>query len=129
MLQTDFGSAGSIAFESQPGTFDTVDGELVGSMGALSVRCSPGASPTLTLGSGANDDAGVRRMASGSAMIPYRLFTNTARDDEIIIGRQLSLGPATDAAITVPIYARASNPNSVAQAGSYSDVVQITLSW
>jgi spore coat protein U-like protein len=128
-LQSALGSVGDIKFGSQPGTFQTVDGELVGSVGALSIRCSPDASPTLTVGSGANDNAGVRRMISGSATIPYRLYTNASRDNEITIGRQMSLGPATTAPIVVPIYARATNPGGIARAGRYTDTVQITLAW
>lgn len=128
-MQTDLGNAGRIEFADQPGTFASVDGELVGSLGALSVRCSPGASPVLTIGSGAHDQAGVRRMVSGSSAVPYRLYTNAARNDEIGIGRSLSFGPASAAAIVVPIYARATNSGGILPAGTYADTVQITLSW
>lgn len=128
-LQSSLGSVGNVDFGSQPGTFQAVDGELVGAVGALSIRCSPDASPTLTVGSGSNDNAGVRRMISGSATIPYRLYTNTSRDNEITIGRQISLGQATTAPIVVPIYARATNPGGIARAGRYTDTVQITLAW
>lgn len=128
-LQTDLGSAGDIRFADQPGTFASVDGELVGALGALAVRCSPGASPSLTIGAGANDEAGVRRMVSGSAAVPYRLYANAARNDEIGVGRNLALGAASTAAIVVPIYARATNSAGILPAGRYADTVQITLSW
>lgn len=128
-LQSTLGTVGDVNFGTHPGTFQTVDGELVGNVGALSIRCSPDASPTLTIGSGSNDNAGVRRMISGSATIPYRLYTNASRDNEITIGRQMSLGPATTAPIVVPIYARATNPGGIARAGRYTDTVQITLAW
>ncbi len=128
-FQSDLGRVGDIVFENQPGTFDTADSELVGTLGALSIRCSPGASPTLTVGPGSNDDAGVRRMASGGAVIPYRLYTNAARQDEITIGRQIALGEASASPIVVPIYARATNPGGIARAGRYTDTVQITLAW
>jgi spore coat protein U-like protein len=128
-VQSNFGSAGEIAFTDQPGTFTTVDGELVGSLGALAVRCSPGVTPSLTIGAGANDQAGVRRMISGSAAVPYRLYTNAARNDEIGIGRSLALGTAGSSAIVVPIYARATNNSGILPAGQYVDTVQVTLSW
>ncbi len=128
-LQTDMGRAGDIHFADQPGTFSSVDGELVGALGALAVRCSPGATPALTIGAGANDQAGVRRMVSGGNAVPYRLYTNAARNDEIGIGRSLALGAASSAAIVVPIYARATNSGGILPAGSYADTVQITLSW
>jgi len=128
-LQTDLGRTGDIHFADQPGTFSSVDGELVGALGALAVRCSPGATPALTIGAGANDQAGVRQMVSGSSAVPYRLYTNAARNDEIGIGRSLTLGAASSAAIVVPIYARATNSGGILPAGSYADTVQITLSW
>lgn len=129
MFQSALGTVGDIQFADQPGTFSSVDGELVGSLGALSVRCSPGTSPSLTIGSGANDSGGVRRMSSAGNIIPYRLYTNSARDDEIGIGRELALGTATSAAIIVPIYARAINNDGILPAGRYADTVQVTLSW
>lgn len=128
-LQTDLGRTGDIHFTDQPGTFSAVDGELVGALGALAVRCSPGATPALTIGAGANDQAGVRQMVSGGSAVPYRLYTNAARNDEIGIGRSLALGAAGSAAIVVPIYARATNSGGILPAGSYADTVQITLSW
>jgi spore coat protein U-like protein len=127
--QSDLGRVGDILFDDQPGTFETTDSELVGTLGALSIRCSPGASPTLTVGPGSNDNAGVRRMASGGAVIPYRLYTNAARQDEITIGRQIALGEASASPIVVPIYARATNPGGIARAGRYTDTVQVTLAW
>lgn len=128
-VSSTLNNVGTIQFGSQPGTFQSVDGELVGSAGALSIRCSPNATPTLTIGAGANDNAGVRRLTSGSSVIPYRLYTNTGRDNEITIGRQIALGSATSAPIVVPIYARATNPGGIAQAGRYADTVQVTLAW
>lgn len=128
-LQADLGNTGDIAFADQPGTFTSIDGELVGALGALAVRCSPGATPALTIGAGANDEAGVRRMISGTAAVPYRLYTNAARNDEIGIGRSLTMGTADTSAIVVPIYARATNGAGILPAGQYTDTVQITLSW
>ena len=125
----DLGQTGKIQFPDQPGQFDDVDGELVGSLGALSIRCSPGAAPSLTIGSGAHDAGGVRRMASNGSTVSYRLFTNASRSDEITIGRQLALPTATAAAITVPIYARTSTGGQLLAPGKYTDTVQVTLSW
>lgn len=127
-VQADVGSAGKILFADQPGTFSSVDGQLIGSMGNLSVRCSPGAVPSLTVGSGAHDQAGSRYLASGVTSVAYRLFTDSARTDEITIGKQIALGTATSTAITVPIYARATN-SAILPAGKYTDTVQILLSW
>lgn len=128
-VQSNVGSTGKILFADQPGTFTSVDGQLVGSVGALSVQCSPGASPTLTVGSGANDSNGSRYLASGASTVAYRLFTDSGRTNEIAIGQQLALGTATSSAISVPIYARAVNNGTMLPAGKYTDTVQVTLSW
>jgi len=128
-VQPNLGSTGKILFADQPGTFTSVDGQLVGSMGALSVKCSPGASPTLTIGSGVNDSNGSHYLASGASTVAYHLFTDSARTNEIGIGQQLALGTATASAISVPIYARAVNNGTLLAAGKYTDTVQVTLSW
>lgn len=128
-LQSNAGSLGTINFPDQPGIFDNVDGQLVGSLGTLQVQCSPGVSPQLTVGSGANDAAGKRNLASSGNLLSYRLFSDAQRQNELAIGSQLSFGTATAAAISVPIYARVSSNGAVIAAGRYTDTVQVTLSW
>jgi spore coat protein U-like protein len=128
-VQSNLGSLGSIRFPDQPGIFGNVDGQLVGTLGALQVQCSPNATPVLTVGAGANEAAGARHMASNGTTVAYRLFSDAGRTTEITIGQQLQLGTATTAAITVPIYARVNSGGLVLPAGAYTDTVQVTLSW
>lgn len=128
-VQADAGLFGSIVFPTQPGIFGDVDGQVVGSLGAIQVLCSPGLEPVLTVGSGANDSAGRRRLTSTDAALPYRLFTDAGRTAEITIGQQIPLGTATTSTISVPIYARVNSGGAVLPAGSYTDTVQVTLSW
>lgn len=128
-LQANAGSVGTIQFPDQPGIFASADGQLVGSLGTLQVLCSPGVTPALTVGSGANDAAGKRYLASGGNSVAYKLFTDSGRTNEITIGQQLSLGTATTSAINVPIFARVSSGGAVLAAGSYADTVQVVLSW
>lgn len=125
----DLGQTGRIRFPDQTAQFDDVDGEFVGSLGALSIRCSPGATPSLTIGSGANDTGGVRHMAANGFTVAYRLFANAQRTDEIAIGRRLPLGTATAAAVNIPIYARTSSGGQLLAPGRYTDTIQITLTW
>lgn len=130
-LQANAGSLGAIRFPDQPGIFGNVDGELVGTgqSGSLSVLCSPGASPVLTVGAGQNDAAGRHRLAANGNMVSYRLFTDSARTAEVAIGQQIALPVATSVATVVPIYARVTSNGAVLPAGAYSDTVQVTLSW
>lgn len=127
--EANVGLIGTIQFPDQPGIFGDVDGELVGSLGTLQVQCSPDATPLLTIGAGANDADGKRYMAASTNTVPYRLFSDLARTNEITIGDQLSLGTASSTAITVPIYARVNSGGQVLAAGSYADTVQVVLSW
>jgi spore coat protein U-like protein len=125
----NLGSLGAIQFPDQPGIFGNVDGQLVGSLGTLQVQCSPSVSPVLTIGSGANDAAGKRQMASNANTVAYRLFSDSARTNEIGIGQQLSLGTMSTAAVSVPIYARVTSAGQILAAGNYTDTVQVTLTW
>lgn len=128
-VSSSFGNGGKILFADQPGLFADVDGQLVGSLGNLSVKCSPGVSPTLTVGSGANDQSGNRRLKSGSNTVAYHLYSDSARLTEISVGTALPLGTLSTAAVGVPIYARVNSGGNLLPAGTYTDTVQVTLSW
>ena len=128
-VQTNIGGMGDINFADQPGIFGNVDGQLVGSLGALQIQCSPGVTPQLTIGSGGNDSAGKRRMAANGNMLEYRLFSDTQRLSELVIGSRIALGTATTTPFTVPIYARVTSGGAVIAAGRYTDSVQVTLTW
>ncbi len=128
---TSLGQVGAITFADQPGLFGNTDASLVatGGGGAISVLCSPGLSPTLTIGSGAHDSGGLHHLAAGSNQVAYHLFTDSGRSNEISIGQALSLGTTTTTAINVPIYARTNSGGVVMPSGAYTDTVQVTLAW
>lgn len=128
-VQSNVGSLGTIQFPDQPGIFGNVDGQLVGSLGTLQVQCSPNATPVLTIGSGAHDAGGKRYMAANTNSVTYRLYSDSARTNEIAIGGQLNLGTASLTPISVPIYARVNSGGQVLAAGSYTDTVQVVLTW
>lgn len=130
-IAASLGQVGSIAFADQPGLFGNTDASMVATGGGsgLSILCSPGSSPTLTIGSGANDASGTHYMASGSNKIAYHLYSDNGRTSEIGIGQAISLGTATSTAFNVPIYGRVSSNGAVVAAGSYTDTVQVTLAW
>jgi spore coat protein U-like protein len=125
------GQIGAITFANQPGIFGNVDASMVatGGGGDLSILCSPGLTPTLTVGAGANDSNSLRHLASGSDQVAYRLYSDSGRTTEIAIGGQLSLGTATTTAFNVPIYARVNSGGAVLPGGTYTDTVQVTLAW
>jgi spore coat protein U-like protein len=128
-VQANLGTVGTIQFPDQPGIFGDVDGQLGGSLNTIQVLCSPGVAPTLTIGAGQNDAAGKHRLAMSGSAVPYRLFSDAARQNEITIGTQLALGTATATPISVPIFARVNSGGAVLAAGRYTDTVQVTLAW
>lgn len=125
------GRIGAIAFADQSGVFSNADATMVaqGTTNAVTVLCTPGLAPQITVGAGANDAGNVRRLAYLGNNVVYRLYSDAARQDEITIGKQISLGTAGTTALTLPIYARASSNGLALPAGTYTDTVQVTLSW
>ena len=125
------GRIGTIAFADQSGVFSNADATMVaqGSTNAVTVLCTPGLAPKVTVGAGANDAGNVRQLAYLGQTVAYRLYTDASRQDEITIGRQISLGTAATPALTLPIFARASSNGLALPAGTYTDTVQVTLSW
>jgi spore coat protein U-like protein len=130
-IAANLGQVGSIAFADQPGLFGNTDASMVATGGGagLSVLCSPGSTPTFTVGAGNNDASGVHYMASGTNKLAYHLFSDSGRTNEIGIGQSISLGTATSTAFNVPIYGRVSSNGAVIAAGSYTDTVQVTVAW
>ncbi|NJC34261.1 spore coat protein U-like protein [Sphingomonas jejuensis] len=127
-VQTNAGVLGSIAFPDQAGIFGDVDGELVGPQGALSVLCSPGLSPVLTIGAGQQDGSTRRNLRANGRDVAYRLFSDAQRTSEIAIGGVINLAPSASAT-SVPIFARVNSGGQVLPAGTYTDTVTVTLSW
>jgi spore coat protein U-like protein len=130
-IAANLGQVGTIAFADQPGLFGNTDASMVATGGGsgLSVLCSPGSTPTLTVGTGANDASGTHYLASGANKIAYHLYSDSGRTNEIGIGQAISLGTATSTAFNVPIYGRVSSNGQVVAAGAYTDTVQVTLAW
>lgn len=114
----------------------TIDGSVTGAdgSGAVTVTCSTGLSPTLTLDGGLYGDGTVRSVSSdsGTTRVPYRLYSDSARTNEIDVGDTISLA-ATGTAQNIPIYGRIlpsdQGANTSPAAGTYVDTVIATLAW
>jgi spore coat protein U-like protein len=125
------GQVGAIAFADQPGVFGDVSATMVatGGGGGLSILCSPGLTPSLTVGAGAHDSGSLHHLAFGSNEVAYHLYSDSARTNELTIGQQISLGTATTTAFSLPIFAKTNSGGLALPAGAYVDTVQVTLSW
>lgn len=120
----DFGTTGSLF---------TVNGEvLAGGGGALSILCSSGISPVVTIGAGAHDGesvGGTRALADISGnFVPYDLYTDSGRTQVLAINGEIALEGGTGAARTVNIYGKAVGKADL-PAGTYSDTVAVELTF
>lgn len=130
-MAANLGQIGSIAFADQSGIFGDTSASLIATGGgnAISVLCSPGLTPSLTIGTGAHDGGGLHHIASGSNELPYHLYSDSGASNEITINQQISLGTATTTAFSIPLYAHVNSGGVVVAAGSYTDTIQVTLNW
>lgn len=113
-----------------------IDAEVTGTGGnGIAVTCSQGTAATLTIGSGGNDATNVRHLTNGAGtptLLPYRLYSNSARTTEIAIGGTISVPASTGVAQLFPIYGRivaSEQPTQYPPAGSYTDTIAATLTW
>lgn len=122
---------GRIDFGEAPAQFTRVDGIVAGAAGGISVRCSPGTVPVLTVGPGLNDGrgpgAGIRAMklGTGETYISYDLFSDVGRAAAIPIGGRITLD-SSGGDQHVQIYARAYGNNGVVS-GRYTDQIIVSI--
>lgn len=124
---------GSINFGTYADLANIIDGSVLGSDGSSSVTvtCTSGLSPTLTLDGGLNGSSTLRNMTSGTTLIPYRLYSDSSRSTEIAVNGSVSL-TADGTEQDVPIYGRIlpSDQSTTSPAsGTYVDTVTATLAW
>lgn len=103
------------------GAYDPLGTTPVDANATISVACTKGMSPTLSLSAG-------RTMTNGTDNLTYTLWSNsgytTAWTDGVSVGT--SANPAT--AMTVPVYGRLATGQNVS-AGSYAGTLNATVNW
>ena len=126
---------GSISFGTYADLLNIVDGAAVGSDGssAMTVTCTSGLSPSLTLDGGLYGNGSLRNMSSdsGATLIPYRLYSDSARSAELAVNGSISL-TADGTTQSVPLYGRilpADQSTTAPASGTYVDTVTATLAW
>ncbi|MCF5722378.1 spore coat U domain-containing protein [Pseudomonas syringae] len=126
-------SFGDLTFGTANSLFTESSGQVLGGGGgALSILCSAGTSPTLTVAAGANDGqstGGTRALFDGVAnYVPYDLYTDTGYSNLIAIGGVIPLAASTGVAQAVNIYGRAVGKAGL-PAGTYTDTINVTLTF
>lgn len=99
----------------------------------VQLQCSSGANLSILVGNGQNLSGGVRRLASAGNYVQYRLFTqaNGAGTEYVAGANALDLSasvPGGGGTFSLPIRGLIA-PQANLVAGSYSDVVSITLTF
>lgn len=133
---TDEFDLGALDFGTTTTLFDQAEGQVGGNDGTISVVCSPGTSPTLTVTGGANDAAssgeGNHAMVSegGDQYIPYSLYTDAARSQQVATDAAVSFDgePDGENAQTLQFYGRAYGQPGLT-AGTYTDTLQVSLTF
>jgi len=96
----------------------------------IHVTCTLGTSYTISLGNGENGASQTtRKMAKGSSMISYGLYSDPSRS--VVLGSEVGStlpGTGTGFADTVTVYGRVP-PQLTPEAGSYQDTVVVSVTY
>jgi spore coat protein U-like protein len=111
------------------GTYTSTDSNPAEGQGSFNYICTNGTDITVTLGSGQNEQGGNRRMAraGGGGTLTYALYKNSNHTDPWGVGTDGIEVDSTSAEQTfVDVYGLI-EAGQASPAGTYNDVVQITL--
>ncbi|WP_077048121.1 spore coat U domain-containing protein [Pseudomonas sp. KK4] len=124
---------GALNFGTANSLFTTASGQVLGGGGgALSILCSNGTTPTVTVRAGTNDGkspGGTRALYDGVAnYVPYDLYTDAGHSQLLAINGVINLAPSTGVAQTVNIYGQAVGKAGL-PAGTYTDTIAVELTF
>lgn len=124
---------GSITFGSYPSLANNIDAQSVGAAAGSSfgIECANATNYSVALNSGLNSTGTQRRMASGGNYVLYNLYQDAARSTPWGNGTNggTSLaGVGNGANQDMVVYGRVPNQTTPAT-GTYSDTVQVTITW
>lgn len=121
----DFGSINTINSQN-------IDAQSTGSgNGSIVMECSNGTSFTITLDNGQHFSGGTRAMANttnASILLNYTLYQNTARTVPWTTSSPLT-GTSAGTATTYDVYGRIPGGQTGITSGTYTDTVQVVISW
>ncbi|MGF6391986.1 Csu type fimbrial protein [Pseudomonas plecoglossicida] len=115
------------------GTQSALSTGLLGtSLGGSTVtfQCTPGVSLSMSLDGGQNSASGTRylKRSGGTQVLAYQLYRDAAYTQTLGIGQSVVVSYSDPTAIKLPVYGRTQLTGSV-PAGTYTDVVQVTVTW
>ncbi|KAF1032198.1 MAG: hypothetical protein GAK37_00548 [Pseudomonas sp.] len=124
---------GSLNFGTTTSLFTQTGTQLVASGGgAVSVQCSNGTTPTVTIQGGLHDGkstGGSRALFDGVAnYVPYDLYTDSGYQNLLAANGVINLAASTGAAQTFNLYGKAVGKAGL-PAGTYTDTIAVQLSF
>lgn len=126
---------GNLDFGTHPNLTSIIDGSVGNTSGTntVTITCSTGLSPTLSLNGGLHGSGNTRNVSSndGTVLIPYRLYSDSTRTNTINVNTPITLTPIGTPQ-NIPIYGRViptDQTNTAPAAGTYVDTVVATLAW
>lgn len=95
----------------------------------VTLQCTPGVTLTMKVGGGQNNNGSRNLKRSTSAdLVVYQLFSDAGFSQTLGIDQTVNVSYSDPTTIKLPVYARAQLTGAL-PAGSYSDVLQVTLTW
>jgi spore coat protein U-like protein len=85
---------------------------------------------SMSLDGGQNSASGTRNLkrTSGTQMLAYQLYRDAAYSQALGIGQSVAVSYSDPTAIKLPVYGRV-QLTGTQPAGTYTDVVQVTVTW
>lgn len=101
---------------------------LGGSM--VTFQCTPGVAMSMSVDGGQNSASGTRNLkrSSGTQVLAYQLYRDAAYSQTLGIGQSVAVSYSDPTAIRLPVYGRVQLTGTL-PAGTYTDVVQVTVTW
>ncbi|WP_419793670.1 spore coat U domain-containing protein [Pseudomonas palleroniana] len=97
--------------------------------GGVTLQCTPGVALNMSVDGGLYNASGRRmQLNSGTAQVAYQLFRDAAFSQSLGISQSVSVTYSNANNITLPIYGRVQLPGNQ-PGGTYSDTLQVQLSW
>lgn len=118
---------GSLDFGSSSALANSI--VQVALIGGVQLQCTPGVTLNMTVDGGLYNSSGRHlQLESGSAHVAYSLFRDAAYSQGLGIGQSVAVTYSDANNIRLPIYGQVQLPGNQ-PGGTYSDVLQVQLSW
>ena len=120
---------GVLDFGTRSALSNTPAGTSLGGT-TVTFQCTPGVVMSMSVDGGQNTANGTRNLkrTTGAERVAYQLYQDAAFSQGLGIGQGTTVSYGDPTAIKLPVYARAQLAGNV-PAGTYTDVLQVTVSW